>query len=63
MIFLFPIVFDFKLFGFSKRKLSEKIFGILLISIGIVGGIIGTFDAISILIEDFRTGVSHNKGH
>ncbi|ORY46340.1 hypothetical protein BCR33DRAFT_715453 [Rhizoclosmatium globosum] len=60
LIFVFPVVFDFKLFGFKDRPLFDKVFGILILIVGVFGGVVGGFEAIVALINDIN-GVP-NKG-
>ncbi|KAJ3294363.1 hypothetical protein HDU79_011135 [Rhizoclosmatium sp. JEL0117] len=60
LIFVFPVVFDFKLFGFKDRPLFDKVFGVLILIVGVFGGVVGGFEAIVALINDIN-GVP-NKG-
>ncbi|KAJ3330746.1 hypothetical protein HDU76_004961 [Blyttiomyces sp. JEL0837] len=58
LIFIFPVLFDFKLFGFSKRPLKDKLFGLAIIAVGLFGGIIGGSEAVAALIRDFQEGAA-----
>ncbi|KAI9348790.1 transmembrane amino acid transporter protein-domain-containing protein [Zopfochytrium polystomum] len=48
LIFVFPVLFDFKLFGFYARPLKEKVFGLTLLFP------IGGWSAVLALIDDFN---------
>ncbi|KAI9333568.1 transmembrane amino acid transporter protein-domain-containing protein [Obelidium mucronatum] len=63
LIFVFPVVFDFKLFGFNNRVWTEKMFGIVIIVVGVFGGVVGGYEAIIALINDINgTGGSKKPG-
>ncbi|KAI9333564.1 transmembrane amino acid transporter protein-domain-containing protein [Obelidium mucronatum] len=61
LIFVFPVIFDFKLFGFNERPLSEKLFGILILIMGVFGGVVGGYEAIVALVNDIN-GVPNPGG-
>ncbi|KAJ3025793.1 UNVERIFIED_CONTAM: hypothetical protein HDU68_006669 [Siphonaria sp. JEL0065] len=61
LIFVFPVVFDFKLFGFQERPLNEKVFGIVILIMGVFGGVVGGYEAIVALINDIN-GVPNPGG-
>ncbi|KAJ3069742.1 hypothetical protein HDU98_007198 [Podochytrium sp. JEL0797] len=65
LIFVFPVVFDFKLFGFYNRTLFERAFGILIVVVGVFGGVVGGYEAVVALLNDINgTGaVSKPGGH
>ncbi|KAJ3025795.1 UNVERIFIED_CONTAM: hypothetical protein HDU68_006671 [Siphonaria sp. JEL0065] len=65
LIFVFPIVFDFKLFGYNNRTWNEKGFGIVIIVVGVFGGVVGGYEAIIALIRDINGTGGPNKpgGH
>ncbi|KAJ3413865.1 Tetratricopeptide repeat protein 25 [Chytridiales sp. JEL 0842] len=62
LIFVFPVLFDFKLFGFSKRPVKDKLFGLVILAVGLFGGIVGGKDAVIALIMDFRGEGSAGRG-
>ncbi|KAJ3117140.1 hypothetical protein HDU96_007803 [Phlyctochytrium bullatum] len=62
LIFVFPVLFDFALFGFRARPLREKAIGILILMVGIYGGVIGGWEAIRALILDFQGKGSGGRG-
>ncbi|KAI9206867.1 transmembrane amino acid transporter protein-domain-containing protein [Polychytrium aggregatum] len=53
LIFVFPILFDFRLYGFWNRSWGEIIFGISIILLGVFGGTVGGFEAVKALWNDF----------
>ncbi|KAJ3069743.1 hypothetical protein HDU98_007199 [Podochytrium sp. JEL0797] len=61
LIFIFPVVFDFKLFGFHGRPLFDKVFGIVILIVGVFGGFVGGYEAIVNLINDVN-GVPNGGG-
>ncbi|KAJ3399824.1 hypothetical protein CcCBS67573_g04157 [Chytriomyces confervae] len=65
LIFVFPVIFDFQLFGFQNRSTSEKVFGILILVVGVFGGVVGGFEAIVALVHDIQGtgGVAKPGGH
>lgn len=54
LIFIFPILFYFKLTGFRNKPIYELAWCFLTILLGVVGLIFGTISAIQALIEDFK---------
>jgi vesicular inhibitory amino acid transporter len=54
LIFIFPIVFYFKLTGFRNKPYYEIAWCALTLLLGIVGLIFGTIDSIKALIRDFK---------
>ncbi|KAJ3384796.1 hypothetical protein HDU84_002635 [Entophlyctis sp. JEL0112] len=54
LIFIFPVIFDFKLFGYSNRSIREKFFGICIVFVGIFAGVVGGFEAICALTKDLN---------
>ncbi|GAA5800362.1 hypothetical protein HPULCUR_005791 [Helicostylum pulchrum] len=54
LIFIFPILFYFKLTGFRNKPIYELAWCFLTILLGIVGLIFGTISAIEALIENFK---------
>lgn len=54
LIFIFPILFYFKLTGFRNKPYYEIAWCLLTILLGIVGLIFGTISAIQALIRDFK---------
>lgn len=54
LIFIFPILFYFKLTGFRNKPIYEIAWCCLTILLGIVGLIFGTISSIEALIDDFK---------
>ncbi|KAI8616794.1 transmembrane amino acid transporter protein-domain-containing protein [Chytriomyces sp. MP71] len=54
LIFVFPVVFDFQLFGFQTRSTFEKVFGIMILVVGVFGGVVGGFEAVVALVNDVK---------
>ncbi|KAI8876323.1 hypothetical protein K501DRAFT_232216, partial [Backusella circina FSU 941] len=54
LIFIFPIVFYFKLTGFRNKPIYEIAWCTLTLLLGIVGLIFGTIDSVKALIRDFK---------
>jgi vesicular inhibitory amino acid transporter len=54
LIFIFPIVFYFKLTGFRNKPIYELAWCGLTLLLGVVGLIFGTIDSIRALIRDFK---------
>ncbi|ORY46342.1 hypothetical protein BCR33DRAFT_783519 [Rhizoclosmatium globosum] len=65
LIFVFPVLFDFKLFGFHNRTWNEKVFGIVIMIVGVFGGVVGGFEAVVALANDISgaKGPSKPGGH
>ncbi|KAJ3131401.1 hypothetical protein HK100_006395 [Physocladia obscura] len=42
------------LFGFRNRKWSEKVFGIIILFVGLFGGVVGGYEAIVTLVNDIN---------
>ncbi|KAI8842477.1 transmembrane amino acid transporter protein-domain-containing protein [Chytridium lagenaria] len=63
LIFVFPVLFDFSLYGFRNRPLKDKIIGILILLVGVYGGVIGGYEAIMALVRDFQGKGSGKIGH
>ncbi|KAJ3249123.1 hypothetical protein HDU78_007085 [Chytriomyces hyalinus] len=61
LIFIFPVIFDFKLFGFQDRPLKDKLFGIAILIVGVFGGVVGGYEAVVALLNDIR-GVPNPGG-
>ncbi|KAI9206866.1 transmembrane amino acid transporter protein-domain-containing protein [Polychytrium aggregatum] len=55
LVFVFPVLFDFRLFGFRNRSPFEKGIGILILLVGTLGGCVGGFDALRALWNDITT--------
>jgi vesicular inhibitory amino acid transporter len=55
LVFVFPIVFYFKLTGFRNKPIYELAWCGLTVLLGIVGLIFGTISAIEALVEDFKS--------
>lgn len=53
LIFIFPIVFDFKLNGWRQKKYYELVWCALIILLGIVGMVFGTIEAVKELIAAY----------
>ena len=54
LIFIFPILFYFKLTGFRNKPIYEIAWCLLTILLGVVGLIFGTISSIQALIQDFK---------
>ncbi|KAJ3216418.1 hypothetical protein HDU67_009472 [Dinochytrium kinnereticum] len=63
LIFVFPVLFDFSLFGFHHRTFKEKAIGVIILLVGIYGGVIGGWEAIMALVRDFQGNGSGKIGH
>ncbi|CAG8753014.1 7385_t:CDS:2 [Cetraspora pellucida] len=53
IVFILPVVFYLKLFGFNISIL-ELLWNLFVMIVGIIGCVIGTADAVSALLKDFR---------
>lgn len=54
LIFIFPVLFYYRLTGLFNKPFYELIFGFLAVALGIVGLIFGSKSAIEALIEEFK---------
>ncbi|KAJ3294365.1 hypothetical protein HDU79_011137 [Rhizoclosmatium sp. JEL0117] len=61
LIFVFPVLFDFKLFGFHNRTWNEKVFGIVIMIVGVFGGVVGGFEAVVALANDISGAKGPSK--
>ncbi|KAK5672990.1 hypothetical protein QVD99_000466 [Batrachochytrium dendrobatidis] len=52
LIFVFPVVFYYKIFGLQGRSITELVFGATIIFIGILGGSIGGYESLMALYRD-----------
>lgn len=50
-VFVLPVLFNWKLRGFKTQRWYEMLYGIVIVAVGLVGGIIGAIDAIEALIN------------
>ncbi|KAI8388639.1 transmembrane amino acid transporter protein-domain-containing protein [Radiomyces spectabilis] len=55
LIFIFPVIFYFRLTGFRNKPFYEIAWCGLIVLLGLVGLIFGTIDAIKLLIKDFNS--------
>ncbi|RCI01698.1 hypothetical protein CU098_011204 [Rhizopus stolonifer] len=55
LIFIFPVIFYFKLTGFRNKPIYEIAWCFLILLLGLVGLIFGTISSIEQLIKDFRS--------
>ncbi|CAG8737252.1 13534_t:CDS:2, partial [Cetraspora pellucida] len=55
LVFIFPVIFYMKLFGWSKLSFLELMLGLFVIFVGVVGYVVGTIDAVRSLIKDFQS--------
>ncbi|KAI8929207.1 transmembrane amino acid transporter protein-domain-containing protein [Entophlyctis helioformis] len=53
LIFVFPVVFYYKIFGVAGRGVAELAFAGLIIAVGIMGGCIGGYESLVALYNDF----------
>ena len=53
LIFIFPIVFHFKLFGFKHLTVTELALRCVILVIGCFGGLLGGYQAVKALYNDF----------
>jgi len=54
LIFVFPVIFDFRLYGFSNRSSKDIGQGILILCMGALCAVIGGMEAITALWKDFH---------
>ncbi|KAJ3104819.1 hypothetical protein HK100_003999 [Physocladia obscura] len=54
LIFIFPVIFDFKLFGFQNRPWQERVFGVVILIVGAFGGLVGGYEAVIALLNDIN---------
>lgn len=54
LVFIFPVIFYFKLTGIRGKPWYEYVLGVLTLLMGIVGLIFGTISAIEALNNDFK---------
>ncbi|KAJ3201735.1 hypothetical protein HDU82_007899 [Entophlyctis luteolus] len=62
LIFVFPVAFDFRLFGFTARHWTEKAFGVFIMLVGLFGGVVGGYEAVVTLINDVNGVPNTRKG-
>ncbi|CAG8483178.1 6315_t:CDS:2 [Scutellospora calospora] len=55
LVFIFPVIFYIKLFGWSKLSILDLICSLIVVFIGFSGYVIAVIDAISSLIKDFQS--------
>ncbi|KAI9488811.1 transmembrane amino acid transporter protein-domain-containing protein [Zychaea mexicana] len=60
IIFIFPVLFYWRLTGFRNKKIYELAWNCLIILVGLVGLIFGTKTAIEDLIDTFADGYQYN---
>ncbi len=54
LIFIFPIIFHFRLFGWRGRSGTELFCCAVILLVGMIGGVIGGSSAVYNLWEDFQ---------
>ncbi|CAG8698302.1 8613_t:CDS:2 [Acaulospora morrowiae] len=54
LVFILPVVFYIKLYGFERISYLELVWGAFVMLIGMIGCVIGTIDALRALIRDFH---------
>ncbi|RIB15208.1 transmembrane amino acid transporter protein [Gigaspora rosea] len=59
LVFIFPVIFYMKLFGWNKLSFLELIFDLFIVFVGFAVYLIGTIDAIHSLLRDFQSRCSH----
>ena len=55
MVFVLPVVFSFQLWG-HKMTMAQKVFGIFIVAVGSIGGLIGTVQALSDIAASLKAG-------
>nr|CAG8522534.1 5236_t:CDS:2 [Entrophospora candida] len=54
LVFVLPVVFYVRLFGWNSMTIWEMILNLFVILVGLIGCVVGTVDAISSLLKDFN---------
>jgi amino acid permease len=55
MVFVLPVVFSWKLWG-NQMSIYQKVFGIFIVSVGSIGGMIGTVQALQDIAQSLAAG-------
>ncbi|CAG8723569.1 14607_t:CDS:2, partial [Gigaspora margarita] len=59
LVFIFPVIFYMKLFGWNKLSFLELIFDLFIVFVGFAVYLVGTIDAINSLLRDFQSRCSN----
>jgi hypothetical protein len=54
-IFVLPVVFSWSLWG-DQMSMAQKVYGIFIVSVGAIGGMIGTVQALQDIAHSLQAG-------